>query len=180
MMARELVLGAGGIVVQRGDAPLIAVVRLRKRSEWVLPKGKLNDGETPRAAAEREVVEETGHDVSVHEFMATLAYEAGGRTKVVHFWRMEAGREQTHELMKDVKEVAWLPLDDAVERLSRRHEQAFLAQIGPSAIVSHAAGGTSPGAQQPAIVPETAVASVRQTTERHFLQSLWRWLRPRA
>jgi 8-oxo-dGTP pyrophosphatase MutT (NUDIX family) len=41
-------------------------VRLRKRNEWVLPKGKLDDGETPRAAAMREVLEETGHDVSIH------------------------------------------------------------------------------------------------------------------
>ena len=99
--------------------PRIAVVRLRKRNEWVLPKGKLDDGETPRAAAEREVLEETGHDVSVHEFLGTLVYESGGRSKVVHYWRMEAGGERTHELMHDVRAVDWLPLDAAVERLSR-------------------------------------------------------------
>jgi predicted NUDIX family NTP pyrophosphohydrolase len=58
-MARTPVLAAGGIVLRLEDTPLIAVVRLRKRNEWVLPKGKLDDGETPRAAAEREVNEET-------------------------------------------------------------------------------------------------------------------------
>jgi 8-oxo-dGTP diphosphatase len=133
-MARAPILAAGGIVTRRGDPPLIAVVRLRKRNEWVLPKGKLDDGETPRAAAEREVLEETGHQVSVHEFLGTLAYEAGGRPKVVHYWRMEADREQTLELMDDVKAVAWLPLDQAVERLTRGHEQAFLAEVGPLAL----------------------------------------------
>jgi 8-oxo-dGTP diphosphatase len=141
-MARAPVLAAGGIVTQRGDPPLIAVVRLRKRNEWVLPKGKLDDGETARAAAEREVLEETGHLVSVHEFLGTLAYEAGGRSKVVHYWRMEADREQTLELMNDVRAVAWLPLDEAVERLTRGYEQAFLAQVGPLALeaaTSHAA-----------------------------------------
>src|ERR1700704_5996913 len=97
-MAREPVLAAGGIVLRRGETPLIAVVRLRKRNEWGLPKGKLNDGETPPAAAEREVPEETGHDVSLHEFLGTLVYEAGGRSKVVHFWRMEANGEQVHDL----------------------------------------------------------------------------------
>jgi 8-oxo-dGTP diphosphatase len=100
----------------------------------VLPKGKLDADETPRAAAEREVLEETGHQVSVHEFLGTLAYEAGGRPKVVHYWRMEADREQTLELMNDVRAVAWLPLDEAVERLTRGHEQAFLAQVGPLAL----------------------------------------------
>ena len=65
-------------MLRQAKTPLVAVVRLRKRNEWVLPKGKLDDGETPRAAAEREVMEETGHDVFVHEFLGTLVYEARG------------------------------------------------------------------------------------------------------
>ena len=78
-MARLPVLAAGGIVLRREQPPRIGVVRLRKRDEWVLPKGKLDDGETARAAAWREVVEETGHNVTVHEFLGTLVYEPGGR-----------------------------------------------------------------------------------------------------
>jgi 8-oxo-dGTP diphosphatase len=133
-MARTPVLAAGGIVLRPEKNPLIAVVRLRKRDEWVLPKGKLDDGETPRAAAEREVLEETGHDVSVHEFLGTLVYESGGRSKVVHYWRMEAADEPVQELMRDVKAVDWLPLGEAVERLSRGYERAFLANVGPIAL----------------------------------------------
>jgi 8-oxo-dGTP diphosphatase len=141
-MARAPILAAGGIVTRRGNASAIAVVRLRKRNEWVLPKGKLDDGETPRAAAEREVLEETGHEVSVHEFLGTLAYEAGGRPKVVHYWRMEADREPTRELMRDVRAVAWLPLDEAVERLTRSHERAFLTEVGPLALEAAATRAT--------------------------------------
>ncbi|HEY3791658.1 MAG TPA: NUDIX hydrolase [Bradyrhizobium sp.] len=133
-MARTPVLAAGGIVLRPEKNPLIAVVRLRKRNEWVLPKGRLDDGETPRAAAEREVLEETGHDVSVHEFLGTLVYESGGKSKVVHYWRMQADGEPVHELMRDVRAVDWLPLDDAVERLSRGYERAFLANVGPIAL----------------------------------------------
>jgi 8-oxo-dGTP diphosphatase len=133
-MAREPVLAAGGIVMRREQPPLVAVVRLRKRDEWVLPKGKLDDGETPRAAARREVLEETGHNVTVHEFLGTLVYESGGRSKVVHYWRMEAGGEQAYELMDDVRAVDWLPLDAAVARLSRGYERAFLENVGPIAV----------------------------------------------
>jgi 8-oxo-dGTP diphosphatase len=142
-MARASVLAAGGIVLRRQATPLIAVVRLRKRNEWVLPKGKLDDGETPRAAAEREVLEETGHEVSVHEFLGTLVYDSGGRYKVVHYWRMEAGDEQAYELMYDIKAVDWLPLEDALERLSRDHERAFLENVGPIALQAAAVGGAS-------------------------------------
>src|SRR5580693_400704 len=132
-MARAPVVAAGGIVL-RPEAPLIALVRLRKRNEWVLPKGKLDDGETPRDAAEREVLEETGHDVSVHEFLGTLVYESGGRCKVVHYWRMQTSGGQAYELMDDVRAVDWLPLEAAVERLSRSYERAFLANVGPLAL----------------------------------------------
>src|SRR3984957_13596910 len=133
-MARTPVLAAGGIVLRQEETPLIAVVRLRKRNEWVLPKGKLDDGETPRDAAEREVMEETGHDVAVHDFLGTLVYESGGRSKVVHYWRMESSGEQPYELMDDVRAVDWLPLDAAIERLSRGYERAFLANVGPLAL----------------------------------------------
>jgi 8-oxo-dGTP diphosphatase len=133
-MARDIVLAAGGIVVQRGDTPLIAVVCLRKRGDWVLPKGKLDDGETPRDAARREVLEETGHSAAVRDYLGTLAYPLGERTKVVHFWHMEADATPSRKLMKDVTEVAWLPLDAALDRLTRNHEHAFLAQVGPIAV----------------------------------------------
>jgi 8-oxo-dGTP diphosphatase len=153
-MARAPVLAAGGIVLRAEKNPRIAVVRLRKRNEWVLPKGKLDDGETPRAAAEREVLEETGHDVSVHEFLGTLVYEFGGRSKVVHYWRMEAGDAPVHELMHDIRAVDWLPLDDAVERLSRGYERVFLANVGPIALQAAAAAETARRARAKQPAPE--------------------------
>ncbi|MDF0579541.1 NUDIX hydrolase [Bradyrhizobium yuanmingense] len=140
-MARAPVMAAGGIVLRRGPVPLVAVVRQRKRNEWVLPKGKLDDGETPKEAAHREVLEETGHDVAVHEFLGTLVYQSGGRSKVVHYWRMEADGGPVRKLMNDIKAVDWLTLDDAIARLSREYERVFLTQIGPIAL---AAAGLAP------------------------------------
>jgi 8-oxo-dGTP diphosphatase len=140
-MARAPVMAAGGIVLRRGAVPLIAIVRQRKRNEWVLPKGKLDDGETPKQAAHREVLEETGHEVAIHEFLGTLVYQSGGRSKVVHFWRMEAEGGQVRKLMNDIKAVDWLTLDDALARLSREYERVFLTQIGPIAL---AAAGLAP------------------------------------
>jgi len=171
-MARTFVLAAGGIVLRQAEPPLVAVVRLRKGNEWCLPKGKLDHGETPRAAAEREVMEETGHDVAVHEFLGTLAYETRGGPKVVHYWRMEAGHTPVRELMRDVKAVNWLPLGEAVERLSRGYERAFLEHVGPMAMA--AAGGVVG-----AVVPKAAEPVVREHKAGRvgFLQSLLRLFR---
>ena len=140
-MARAPVIAAGGIVLRRGGTPLIAIVRQRKRNEWVLPKGKLDDGETPKQAAHREVLEETGHEVAIHEFLGTLVYQSGGRFKAVHFWRMEAEGGQVRMLMNDIKAIDWLPLEQAIARLSREYERIFLTQIGPIAL---AAAGVAP------------------------------------
>lgn len=150
-MVRAPVMAAGGIVLRRGAPPLVAVVRQRKRNEWVLPKGKLDDGETPKEAAHREVLEETGHDVAIHEFLGTLVYQSGGRSKVVHFWRMEAEGGPVRKLMNDIKAVGWLTLEDALARLSREYERAFLVQVGPIAL---AAAGL-----EPTPVPEPAPAT---------------------
>ncbi|UWU79195.1 NUDIX hydrolase [Bradyrhizobium huanghuaihaiense] len=185
-MARAPVMAAGGIVLRRGAPPLVAVVRQRKRNEWVLPKGKLDDGETPKEAAHREVLEETGHDVAIHEFLGTLVYQSGGRSKVVHFWRMEADGGQVRKLMNDIKAVDWLTLDDAIARLSREYERAFLTQIGPIAL---AAAGLA-ASPAPSLAADDIDAALQTLTPaeaasveelRHgLLQKVKAWLRGEA
>ncbi|WP_426614121.1 NUDIX hydrolase [Bradyrhizobium sp. McL0616] len=188
-MARAPVMAAGGIVLRRGAPPLIAIVRQRKRNEWVLPKGKLDDGETPKQAAHREVLEETGHEVAIHEFLGTLVYQSGGRSKVVHFWRMEAEGGPVRKLMNDIKAVDWLPLEDAIARLSREYERAFLVQIGPIALA--AAGlASSPAAEPPPLATDDIDAALQTLTPaeaasvdelRHgLLQKVRAWLRGEA
>jgi len=175
-MVRAAVLAAGGIVLRQAATPLVAVVRLRKRNEWVLPKGKLDHGETPRAAAEREVNEETGHDVSVHEYLGTLVYDSRSGSKVVHYWRMEAGGEPVRKLMRDVKAVEWLPLKDAIDRLSRGYERAFLEQVGPIALSAISAPATeSSFAREPQTALIEAVREVRD--QRSVIQRVRDWFR---
>lgn len=110
--------------------PLFAVVRLRRQKSWVLPKGKLNRDETAIAAARREVIEETGHDVEVHEFLGSLVYQAAGRSKTVKFWRMQASPRPVAKLMRDVRAVRWLPLAQAIAKLTHEREKLFLDQVG--------------------------------------------------
>jgi len=141
---RVLILAAGGIVLRGDRKPQFAVVRLRKLGAWVLPKGKLAADEDAITAARREVLEETGHRVTIHEFLGTLAYEASGRPKVVQFWRMQAIGEPIRDLTRDVTAVQWLDLEDAVHRLTHPREQAFLEQVGPIALKS--AGRSARGA----------------------------------
>jgi 8-oxo-dGTP diphosphatase len=128
------ILAAGGIVLRGNTKPRFAVVRMRREKSWVLPKGKLMAREHPRDAAKREVLEETGHDVSVHKFLGSMAYPADGRIKIVQFWLMRASGLPERDLSNDVKAVKWLPLRQAVDTLSRPHEKVFLTHVGPIAL----------------------------------------------
>ena len=131
---RAPILAAGGIVLRGKVRPRFAVVRLRREKAWVLPKGKLYPREHPRDAAKREVLEETGHDVSVHEFLGSVSYVVEGKLKIVQFWLMRAIGAPVHELNDDVKAVKWLALRQAIDTLTRPHEKVFLTHVGPIAL----------------------------------------------
>jgi 8-oxo-dGTP diphosphatase len=192
-MADQPILAAGGIVVRGNTRPTVAIVQLRKDGDWVLPKGKLNRGADALEAAQREVREETGHAVTVKEFVGTLCYEVNGRSKIVQFWRMHPNGGPARALMDDIKQVAWLPLEKAIRKLARPHERAFLASAGPAAIKSHretSAIRILPPAQAPAeqidldTIPDLAPivdshVEARPSRQRGVVARALRWLRYR-
>ena len=90
--ARAPILAAGGIVLREGSRPHIAVVRLRRDKSWVLPKGKLYPGEDALGAARREVMEETGYEVSVREFLGAMSYSTDGKTFIDARKALRAGQ----------------------------------------------------------------------------------------
>jgi len=128
-MARKPTRSAGGVVVRKGARRLIAIVRRSKDGQWVLPRGKLKRNENARAGARREAAEETGHKVSVHDFLGAIVYRAQGGPKLVQFWHMRANKTARRAPLRDIAAVAWLPLPRAVKRLSYPVERLFLQGI---------------------------------------------------
>lgn len=126
-------LSAGGVVVRGRE--MVAIVPTRRAADGsrvlALPKGHIDDGETPLEAAEREVREETG---IVAEPVSELGesrywYRRGGRTvgKSVTFYlfRYLGGSFEDHD--DEVEEVRWIALDDAVSELSHEAEREIVA-----------------------------------------------------
>jgi 8-oxo-dGTP diphosphatase len=174
---RPPVLAAGGIVVRETPEPLIALVRLRKDKSWVLPKGKLKPGEDALVGARREVMEETGYDVSIEGFLGSMSHAEGGKLKVVQFWRMRAADKPARKLMNDVTTVKWLTLQQAIDTLTRSHEKAFLVSVGQAALQA-----AVPSARE--VAAESAAPPIPDnggpTKPRTFLQAIKAWLRRRA
>ncbi len=183
---RAPILAAGGIVLRGKVKPRFAVVRLRREKAWVLPKGKLYPREHPRDAAKREVLEETGHDVSVHEFLGSVSYVVEGKLKIVQFWLMRATGAPVHELNDDVKAVKWLPLRQAIDTLTRPHEKVFLTHVGPIALravkksgrlKSRRASGNAGKRRSPGLAPvEHVIAFDYEKARPNVVKALSNWI----
>src|SRR5437867_3193906 len=83
------VKAAGGVLwrLRKGKVE-IALVHRPRYDDWSLPKGKLRGGETPLAAAVREVAEETGARVAVSRFVGNVRYDVGATHKQTSYWAM--------------------------------------------------------------------------------------------
>ena len=120
---RRHVRAAGGVLIRDGR---VALVHRPKYDDWSLPKGKLNEGETWEDAALREVREETGYNVALHDELSSVEYtDPKGRPKTVRYWRMEplAGEFEPND---EVDELQWMTPDEAVERLSYDHDRELV------------------------------------------------------
>jgi len=105
----KIIKAAGGVVV-KGNKQLL----MFRRGVWDLPKGKLDDGESSRQGAAREVEEETGIRVAVGERICTTwhTYALDGnpilkRTKWYWMEVLDESRMAPQE-DEDIEKLAWL------------------------------------------------------------------------
>jgi 8-oxo-dGTP diphosphatase len=123
------VLAAGAVVTRKGRHVLL--VHRPTYDDWSFPKGKLDRGEHPAVAAVREVAEETGLHVRLGRALADQRYPNGTRTKRVFYWQgWVVGDDDVSGYLvnHEIDEVAWVPLDEAPERLTYPRDRDTLAE----------------------------------------------------
>jgi len=110
---------AGVVLVRPGpDGPEVAVVHRPHRSDWSLPKGKLEHGERHDVAAVRETFEETGIRCVLGPTLGQRRYEVDGVPKRVRYWRATVADTVPREADQEVDEVRWLRRKAAKELLT--------------------------------------------------------------
>jgi len=155
-MAREI--SAGGVVLRQISGvwhvaliepqkaephekipPPAKLPRKRSGAVLTLPKGLVDPGEKPQAAAVREVQEETGlvaepvTKLSDNKYVYVRAWGDGKRVfKIVSFYLMRYVSGEIDNLVADmrieVKRALWVPLADATRQLAYSNERKVLRQ----------------------------------------------------
>lgn len=136
-VSNEVSAGGIAIYVKDGVAMAAAIGRRNRHGklEWCLPKGHLEEGETPEQAAVREVAEEAGVTGEIIQPLGVIDYWFTGDDrrvhKVVHHFLLEAQSDRiTTEGDPDQEaEVAeWVPVARLPKRLSYPNERR-MAQL---------------------------------------------------
>jgi 8-oxo-dGTP pyrophosphatase MutT (NUDIX family) len=109
---------AGGVVfrVRRGRAEYLLVDAKDDPTQWVLPKGHVEEGEQHRESAVREVHEETGVWARIVHDLDDVSYSVDGTVVITRFFLMQAvgrGLRQDKE-----RRHQWLALQEAIARAS--------------------------------------------------------------
>ncbi len=122
---------AGGVILNGGR---VLLLNKRTNPEWRLPKGSVEPGEEPRAAALREVAEETGFtdlevtgDLGVQTVLFRLADGLVERREHSFALALRSFARRPRSPRDSFRfGVVWLPVEQALDRLSFDSERAVL------------------------------------------------------
>jgi len=126
---------SAGVVVFRKKNGGIEYLLLRNvKGHWDFPKGKIEDGESSRIAALRELKEEAGITAKILDgFAATFDFmytRTGGQKvhKTVDFFVGEAASYDI-TVSREHTDSIWLPFEQAVERLGFEEQKNLLKEV---------------------------------------------------
>ena len=144
-------VSAGGVVFRRVAEGLRFLIIRDSYAKWGLPKGHLENGEPPAAAALRETEEEVGLTGLVMHGpirMVDWRFRAkGGRYihKFCHFFLLESpSGDPVPQLDEGITAARWCSIDEALADLSYDNARGVLRRAGEMAQTLFPAGQGRP------------------------------------
>jgi len=129
----KVAISAGGVVFRKKNREVQVIIAIRAEGKvWCLPKGIVEQGESIEEAALREVKEETGLVGKIIDKIDKIEYwfywkpDDTRYHKFVHFFLMAFVGGDTSKHDSELDEVKWLPIDEAMGKLSYKGERHIM------------------------------------------------------
>ena len=125
-------VSAGGVGFRwRDSEPEMAIVSVKPKVRWQLPKGIVDPGETPEITAVREVREEAGIETDLLALIETIEYwyravkygKPVRYHKFVHFYLLQYHSGDVSDHDHEVEEARWVSFEEAIEMLAFESER---------------------------------------------------------
>jgi len=137
-------VSAGGLVIDATKTKGLLIGRRDHKDTtgtrilWSLPKGHIEEGETPEQAAIREVAEETGITSEIERSLGVIDFwfMAGGKRihKTVHHFQFKEVGGLLAAQESEVDEVGWFPLSEIIGLLAYPDEKKLIARTKASEV----------------------------------------------
>ena len=126
---KKTIVSSGGVIVWHdGNQYKLCLVKRRNKKTWVLPRGRVEPGESLEQTAVREVKEETGAIGEVVRKLGVVRYsfvssDGTLMNRIVHFYLMRFVKQSRFVPNPETEAYRWVTFEEALNLLTYESEK---------------------------------------------------------